>query len=166
MPATGPLVFTIVTDIDVIAASIEAKMELLESALVQKVDYVDTLLQQGIQEKLQGPVLNVITGKLLRSVEVIPAVSDGATVTGSVQAGGGAAFYGRFQEEGTGPYDIIATKARVLAFPIGGEMIFRKSVHHPGLPARSFVGSTVEEQRAAIVAELQATPAEVAASNP
>ena len=46
--------------------------------------------------------------------------------------------YGEFHEYGTRPYEIVATRAKVLAAQLrsGGWAIFGKRVHHPGLPAR------------------------------
>lgn len=146
-------------------ASMRGKVAMLEQALVAKLDYLNAMLQSKIVgEKLQGQVLNAITGKLARSVEMIPAAAEAGTITGSVQAGGGAAFYGRMQEMGTqGPYEIRPVKARVLAFMLGGKMVFAKKVVHPGLQPRSFVGSTFDEMRGEFIAQLQATPGEVGA---
>lgn len=44
---------------------------------------------------------------------------------------------------GTDPYTITATKAKALKF--GG--MFRKRVHHPGLPARPLIGFPESDQR-------------------
>ena len=46
--------------------------------------------------------------------------------------------YGEYQEYGTRPYEIVATRAKVLAAQLraGGWAVFGKRVHHPGLPAR------------------------------
>lgn len=46
-------------------------------------------------------------------------------------------FRGRIHELGTRPYVIRAKNGQALAFKVpGGEVIFRKSVNHPGVPAR------------------------------
>lgn len=42
------------------------------------------------------------------------------------------AFYGFFVREGTRPHDIVARNAKALRFEMGGEIIFRFRVHHPG----------------------------------
>lgn len=45
---------------------------------------------------------------------------------------------GVFLEEGTDPHIITAKNAKALRFEIGGKVIFRKSVHHPGTKATRF----------------------------
>jgi len=158
----APIIFTLQTDIGRFEAATQAKAALLEAMLVEKVNALDALLQQTIVRKLSGEVLNVITGKLVRSVEMIPATISGDVIEGGVQAGGGLAFYGKFQELGTsGPYEIMASKAKALAFMVGGKQVFARHVTHPGLPARSFVGSSVQELGPRIIAELQAVPSQL-----
>jgi len=57
--------------------------------------------------------------------------------------------YAPYHQHGTSPYVIRPRNARVLAF-IGnnGEMVFRREVHHPGLPARPFLTITDDDQSA------------------
>jgi hypothetical protein len=141
----------------------DSRLEALKAALVRKVDSVDAQLQMRIVENLSGQVLQIRTGKAARSVEMIPARVVGNTITGAVQAGGGAAFYLKFQEDGTKPYEIVPVRAKVLAFQVQGRQIFTKRVKHPGLPARRPVGQAVDAFRDSMVAQLQATPFEVGA---
>lgn len=143
---------------------IEEKKDAIVLALEAKVDAIDHDLQALIAgEKLQGEVLQSHTNTLAGSVQALPVENDGNFITGTVQAGGGPAFYGIFQNYGTaGPYEIVAQGGQALAFRIGGQLIFRRSVMHPGLPARNFMESTLDESRAAIYAALQQTSAEAA----
>lgn len=141
----------------------ENKLDQLNAAVMAKLDNLDAELQRRIVANLQGPILNQITGKAARSVEAIPARRAADMIEGSVQAGGGPAFYLKFQEEGTnGPYE-IAAKGKALAFQIGGTLRFFKRVQHPGLPARRPVGSTFDAFKPDIEAGLQAVPGEVGA---
>jgi hypothetical protein len=101
-----------------------------------------------IQRKLSGEVLQVRSGRLLGSVQINPPEADGEFITGSVQAGGEDVPWGVFQEYGTsGPYTIEASAAKALAFEVGGETVFAKSVTHPGLEERSFMRSTADDLR-------------------
>ncbi len=48
----------------------------------------------------------------------------------------------RWQQEGTHPYEIRPKNKFALAWPGGGPF---KSVHHPGIPARPFIGLSTED---------------------
>ena len=139
-----------------IAAAFGGRIENLELALAKRLDQLDAELQRRVVENLQGPILNQRTGKAARSVEMIPATISDTSIEGSVQAGGGTAYYLRFQEDGTAAYQIVPNRAKVLAFEIGGKTIFSKRVQHPGLPARRPVGQTFDAMRDEIIAALQA----------
>lgn len=160
------LEFKLTTDVHDFEPFLRGKAAALEAGFIRKLDFLNAKLQQRIAgEKLQGQVLNAITGKLARSVEAIPATLSGTLIEGSVQAGGGVAFYGRFHEEGTrGPYEILPKKGKVLAFMLGGKMRFAKRIMHPGLPQRSFVRSAFEEMQTEIIVGLEQVPSEVARS--
>lgn len=150
------------TDGAALAAAFRGKAELLEQALANKVNVLNAELQRRIVANLQGGILNQVTGKAARSVEMIPSTIGGTSIDGSVQAGGGPAFYLRFQEDGTsGPYEIVPDRAKALAFALGGATVFAKKVQHSGLAARRPVGSTFDAMRSEIIAGLQAVPGEV-----
>jgi len=55
--------------------------------------------------------------------------------------------YAMYHQHGTSPTVIRPKQAKVLAF-IGnnGEMVFRREVHHPGLPARPFLTVTADDE--------------------
>lgn len=139
------------------------KLDQLNAALTSKLDNLNAELQRRIVANLQGPILNQVTGKAARSVEAVPAVNSGDAIEGAVQAGGGPAFYLKFQEDGTnGPYE-IAAKGKALAFMIGGKLAFFRRIQHPGLEARRPVGSTFDAFQPEMIAGLQAVPGEVGA---
>lgn len=128
------------------------------AALIARTQAIDEALQAKIAgEKLSGQLLQQRTGKLIGSVRTIPVVNTGAEIIGGVQAGGGPAYYAKFQNYGTaGPYEIKPLDPKgVLAFRLDGKMRFAKRVMHPGLPARNFMESSLEESRALIIAALQ-----------
>lgn len=106
--------------------------------------------------KLHGQVLNSRTGNLSRAVTAFPAVDDGTRIVGRV-AVDRSAPYGRFQEEGVGhPWVIEPRNAKALRFVAGGKVVFAKRVMHPGLKARPFMSTSLEEKREAILARLRA----------
>jgi hypothetical protein len=110
-----------------------------------------------IQEKLSGQVLEKRTGTLQRSVTWTRAQYSGGRITGgSVQAGGGPAFYGSIHEfGGDRAYQIMAVRGRALRFISGGETVFRQSVTHPRIKTRSFFFSSVREYMSEFNSELQ-----------
>ena len=55
--------------------------------------------------------------------------------------------YAAAHEYGTGPYEILPTKAKALRFAIGGQTVFAKSVQHPGLKKRPFLEPALEDER-------------------
>lgn len=143
---------------------VESKLDQLNAAFTRKLDELNAELQRRVVANLQGPILQQRTGKAARSVEAIPAHQSGDMIEGSVQAGGGPAFYLKFQEEGTsGPYTITA-KGKALAFMLDGNLRFFRSVQHPGLTARRPVGATFDAMRPEITAALEAVPGEVASA--
>lgn len=128
------------------------------AALIARTQAIDEALQAKITgEKLSGQLLQQRTGKLIGSVRTMPVINTGAEIIGGVQAGGGPAYYAKFQNYGTdGPYEIKPLDPKgVLAFMINGKMRFAKSVMHPGLKARNFMESTLDESEAGIRASLQ-----------
>jgi phage gpG-like protein len=62
--------------------------------------------------------------------------------------------YAAIQEYGgrTAAHEIVATKVRALRFVGAGGLVFAKRIHHPGstIPARSYLGSALDDLRADI----------------
>jgi phage gpG-like protein len=123
------------------------------------------LLTHVKADKLSGQVLNVRTGRLRRSINM--RMSDG--LDGIYAAVGTNVVYARPNEFGavTSPHEIVAKNAKALAFIMGvsqgaggvgpGQMMFRKSVHHPGskIPERSFLRSALADMRGEILDRIQ-----------
>jgi hypothetical protein len=132
--------------------------------LMSKVNALLFQLQSFIVgQKLSGQMLQRRTGKLAGSIRAVPAILDGASITGSVEGAGGPAFYGKFFEVetaggtgGTRAHQITAVKARALRFLWHGNVHFAKSVQHPGFAARPFMTSSLLENADKIRTELQA----------
>lgn len=53
--------------------------------------------------------------------------------------------YAAFVEFGTAPHVIEAKPGKTLAFRVGGQMIFRRRVNHPGTRAQPFVRPAFED---------------------
>jgi phage gpG-like protein len=104
------------------------------------------VLWARIQQKLSGDVLQTRSGALAASI-VSSIENDGSDTSVSISSTG--VPYAAIQEFGgkTAAHDIAAVKAKALAFSMGGEQTFAKSVHHPGstIPARSYLGSSLVE---------------------
>ncbi|MGD1038480.1 MAG: hypothetical protein ABR878_15175 [Roseiarcus sp.] len=135
-----------------LAGELAAKAQDLASALADKVKF----------EKLAGEVLNARSGALAASIgaEVANDGDEIAATVGSV----GDVKYAAIQEYGgkTGAHEILPSKAKALAFLVGGAMRFARRVEHPDsvIPERSYLRSSLEEMSAEIFAALAATPTE------
>jgi hypothetical protein len=115
--------------------------------------------QRLSQQKVSGDVLNVRTGVLRSSINAKPT-----TVTASSVMGGWGTnvSYARPLEMGVPhSWEIRPKSARALAFEIGGRTIFAAYVTHPPMAPHSFMRSALREMTPRIVAELNATVAEV-----
>lgn len=89
----------------------------------------------------------VRTGALGRSVMEMPQTVAPFRVTGGVQAGGGAedVDYAAAVHEGSRPHVIRPRRpGGVLRFEVGGQVLFRRSVRHPGMKARPFLRNAGE----------------------
>lgn len=77
------------------------------------------------------------TGALRNSIQPEPTTLAGDTIRGGVRA---AAEYGIFVHEGTRPHPIVAVRAQALRFVMNGQVVYAKSVKHPGTrPDRFFL---------------------------
>ena len=85
------------------------------------------------------------------------ASADGESVVASVGSVGDVK-YAAIQEYGgkTGAHEILPSKAKALAFVVGGALRFARKVEHPGslIPERSYLRSSLDEMSGAIVAAL------------
>jgi hypothetical protein len=156
-PMSAEVTETVTTTMPAISARVVAALTAAMTANL-------TREEAEIQRKLSGEVLQVRSGNLLGTVQVNPPELDGDILDGSVQAGGPDAPWGVWQEYGTaGPYTIEASAAKALAFEVGGETVFAKSVTHPGLEERSFMRSTADDLRDQEYEDYQAAVAEALA---
>lgn len=91
--------------------------------------------------------LRSISGTLRRGYRASPPEISGKQIVSSI---GNNVEYALIQEVGgqTGPHDIVARNSEALRFMIGGTVIFRKKVHHPGsdIPARQPVQRGLEDR--------------------
>lgn len=138
--------------------ALKTKPVTIVSVLTGKLNALLFQLQSYIvSKKLSGQVLHRRTGVLSGSVRVIPATVAGASIIGGVEAAGGPAFYGAIHElGGTSSYQIVAVKARALAFMVNGKKIFATRVTHPAIKARPFMSTSLAENAENIKTELQA----------
>lgn len=138
------------------------RRDALVDMLATRIDAVDQMMADRVRENLSGGVLQTRTGKLLSTVMQEPAQISGNEITAAVTAGGDAAPYGiYFEEGGAGYYDIVPINARVLAFMAEGQMIFAKMVHHPPIPKLPWFQPAVDEAAEEMEAQLNQVIGEV-----
>jgi phage gpG-like protein len=127
---------------------IEFDAQAVQDALLGQADAIRGALEARIQQKLSGEVLQTGSGALAASI-LSSIENDGSDLTVSIFSTG--VPYAAIQEFGgkTAAHDIVAVRAKVLAFSAGGNQVFAKSVRHPGstIPARSYLGSSLAEMR-------------------
>lgn len=143
-----------------IRARLDSMPVRLQDALRSKADFLAKYLQRYIvTQKLSGQVLNKRTGALQRSItQQVTASTD--SVTGKVYSDGSVDYAGIHEYGGkTNPHVIEAKGGKALAFNWNGKAVFFRKVNHPGsnMPERSFMRSSLDDNRDYIIAELQRT---------
>jgi hypothetical protein len=146
-----------------------AKATRLQEVLYTRVQILTLMLSSKVVANLSNQVLHVRTGVLRGSVNA-NAITHGSKITGTIQSSAGPAFYGRFHEFGVPhAWEVIATKSRASRFQMSvrenAKAVFSRSVVHPPLPERSFMRSTLDENRAEIIQELRRAVADVLRKN-
>lgn len=68
---------------------------------------------------------------------------NGEVITAAIEA---PAPYASFVDSGTKPYTIRPKKGNLLVFESGGETVFARVVHHPGITARKFFSVPMAER--------------------
>ena len=136
-------------------ARLEAYPAALTAALSAKAAELAAKLADAVKnDKLSGSVLNTVSGALRDSI-VANVSADADGVVASVGSEGDVK-YAAIQEYGgkTSAHEILPDKAQALAFVVGGALRFARRVEHPGslIPARSYLGSTLDEMSDEIVA--------------
>lgn len=106
---------------------------------------LENLVKTG---KLNGQVLNRITGALARSIHH-DVSNTGTGALGRVFSSGDVKYAAIHEYGGTtSPHIILPKRASVLAFiGKGGGMVFARKVNHPGskMPERSFLRSSLSD---------------------
>lgn len=116
---------------------IDFDSDAVSAALADKADALRAALEAQVIANLSGEVLQPRSGALIDSISS-DVEDDGSGVTATVESSD--VPYAAILEYGgkTAAHDIIATKARALAFIAGGTLRFAKLVHHPGSTIRAF----------------------------
>ncbi len=128
----------------------------LSQALAGRAAEFAQQLEARVRDNLSGAILNARSGRLLASIA--SGMDDGGTeVSGFVTSTG--VPYAKIQEYGgkTAAHEIVAVKAKALAFAGTGGQVFAKSVHHPGsvIPAHAYLGRALADMQDAIEADLK-----------
>lgn len=141
---------------DAVAAAMIAASGKVRAAVAQAIGVSAANLTSAVKAKLSDDVLRVKTGRLRRSIHFVLGGTDdapSATVGTNVE-------YAAIHEFGgtTKAHVIEAVNAKVLAFKVGGETVFAKSVQHPGskIPQRSYLRSALAEQAPSIKERIDA----------
>lgn len=123
--------FTVEVDTRQIMARLSYMPDKLRAAFLKKTYALAEKLKSKVQQNLTNKLLNIRTGKLVRSIfqQVTNSTNE---VSGRVYSSGLA--YARIQEFGgqTKAHIIEAKNGKALAFNMGGKQVFFARVNHPG----------------------------------
>lgn len=141
-----------------IIARLKEMPSAVNQALYVKVLALSLKLEKYVKTgKLNGQVLNRITGALSRSIFSGVDRRDEA-VFGRVYSSGDVKYAAIHEYGGvTAPHVIYPKKASVLAFMKGGQQVFARKVNHPGsrIPERSFLRSGLSDMATEISTEMK-----------
>lgn len=137
-----------------LVARLGAMPQAVRQALQKKVTILALKLENKVKtEKLNGQVLNRISGRLARSIAYKVDVTD-TSVYGRVFSSGDVKYAAIHEYGGTtAPHLILPKKAKALAFiNSGGDQVFAQKVNHPGsrMPERSYLRSSLKEMSSEI----------------
>jgi len=131
----------LIARLDKMPTAIRQALELKVTSLALR---LEKLVKTG---KLNGQVLNRISGRLARSINNKVTVTANSVFAKVFSAGD--VKYAAIHEYGgqTAPHIIEPKKAQALAFMGAGGMVFAKKVNHPGskMPQRSFMRSALRD---------------------
>ncbi len=138
------------------AVSLAALPDRVRDALSRKANALAAALQNKIQQKLSGGVLNMRSGALARSI--IATIDDSSPNVSVRVASSADVKYAAIHEFGGAipPHQIVPDKAKALAFAIGGKPVFAARVILPAvmMPERSYLRSSLAEMADEIKDEL------------
>lgn len=139
---------TVEVDDRAVMARLDAMPQKLRAAILKKTYALAEKLKSKAQQNLTNRILNIRTGKLVRSI-FEQVTNSGSEVSGRVYSSG--LPYAAIQEFGgqTRPHVIEATKAKALAFTMGGAQLFAMRVNHPGskIPASRYMGQAFDAMK-------------------
>lgn len=135
-----------------VMARLGAMPQKMHDAILIKMVELEQLVIAKVRDNLSGVVLNAKSGALRDSIA--GSISDTPnSITATVGSYGNE--YAAIQEFGgkTAAHDILPVKGQALAFLMEGKLQFAKVIHHPGsnIPARSYLGSALDEMHEEIV---------------
>lgn len=116
---------------------IELDSDAVYAALLDKADILRAALEAQVIANLSGEILTPRSGALLGSIGS-DLDDDGSQITATIESTG-VPYAGILEFGGkTAAHDIVAIKAKALAFMAGGALRFARMVHHPGSQIRAF----------------------------
>lgn len=130
------------TAAEVSTQATRSSLELLSAGIVQAAELAMRAGVRAAEDSAKGTTLWKDRRPLTRST--IHGEVHGTR--GILKAGGAA----HFLEWGTSPHIITAKHAKALRFVVGGEVIFRQSVSHPGTKPRPFMREAAQRGEQAL----------------
>jgi phage gpG-like protein len=139
---------TVEVDSRQIMARLSYMPDKLRASFLKKTYALAEKLKSKVQQNLTNKLLQIRTGKLVRSIfqQVTNSTNE---VSGRVYSSG--LPYARIQEFGgqTKAHIIEAKNGKALMFNMGGKQVFFKRVHHPGsnIKGAHYMGQAFEAMK-------------------
>lgn len=131
-------------------ARIDAMPDKVHTALLRAITSLALQLEAHVkQDKLEGQVLNHITGRLQGSI-MHDVIDQGTRITGRVYSNT-TVNYAAIHEYGGQIPDRYPVNAQALHFFIGGKEVFAKFARGFTMPERSFLRSSLQDYRQIII---------------
>ncbi|WP_053078378.1 hypothetical protein [Methylobacterium tarhaniae] len=150
------------TEIQVDETKVVARFERVVGDVLREiraaVDIERLILEALVKRKLSGEVLNVVTGKLRRSIYSY-VETEGDRISGVVAQSGDVKYGARWEFGFTGD-EVVQAHVRTITQAFGRaiaprEVEVREFTRHVDQPARPFMRPSLAERAAAIVARLK-----------
>lgn len=120
------------SDVEELVGKLTRATRKIEAEANKELNEIGTLVQNKMRELAPED-----TGFLKEHIQIV-------RTPGRVSVGPVGVPYARAQEYGAKPHKITAKPGKVLAFKMGGQTVFARSVNHPGNKPQPFVKPTRE----------------------
>lgn len=148
----------IITGVDATVAKFGKLGEEAHAKVYAKVRALSLAVENRAKQKVSGEVLNVRTGQLRSNIQSDTAEGDNGDIVGRIFVTRNVKYAAIHEFGGQTAAHLITPKnALALRFMKGADVVFAKSVNHPGskIPMRSYMRAALTELKDLILSQLK-----------